>query len=157
MIDQNDSRVEIQSHHLEKSLQRKNRLCAVCKSLYHLFWYRLVCGICRQRYCNKQLHGMIVMNEAWISSHIMEYLLHMAKLNKVDGVNLLRMAIEFIRANPYMIRKINCKGLYNLYNTNNVIVILPHDKVVNLLSSRTNSFYLWRCIPGVFNRFAGED
>lgn len=66
----------------------------------------------------------------------------MAKLNKVDGVNLLRMAIEFIRANPYMIRKINCKGLYNLYNTNNVIVILPHDKVVNLLSSRTNSFYL---------------
>ena len=116
----------------------------------------MVSGVCRQRLCNKQLHGKVVMEESWISSHIMDYLLHMANLDKIADVNLLRMAVEYIRANPYMISNINCTKLLSLYNTHKVVTVFPYDSVDYILSSCTNSFDLRTCIPGVFISIARE-
>ena len=104
-----------------------------CKIVYYILRHRLVSGICRKKLCNKQLHGKIVMEESWISSHIMDYLLHMASLKNVEGVNLLRMAVEYIRANPYMTSKIDCTKLLSLYNTHKVVAVLPYITVDDIL------------------------
>ena len=72
------------------------------------------------------------MDEKWISSNLMTYLIHMANLNKVEGVNFLRIAIEYIRANPYMIAILKGSTLLNAYNTNKVVVPRHHNRVDNL-------------------------